>query len=535
MNLYSFLLSFKQWAKEWGLPLLSGLSTYGLLWIAQPPNDCPEAAFVFLFPALLWLSSKPRFSKVFWVFGLSGLIYHICLIGWMRHITLEGMLLASCLLSVYYLPWFLLARRFILHGLSQSFGKRLIFLICLPALWVSIEWLRCQFTLGFPWCPLSVTQWERPMILQSVAWCGSWCVSFFLVTFNLCICSYLHHLLVRRRQRDGGFLSSLCPDFYYGICLFCLIVSPFFLKQNSKASIDDSSDLKVGVCQPYLKDKWQKENATMHKDILKKQTRLLSEMEPDLIVWPEASTPYALNLDGQWIEALVDDCGVPLFLGSVVRLGGNSYNTVSRVLPQSGIDSQWYAKRILVPFGEYVPFPFRWIPGLRRLVGPVGNFTSGESFVSLDLSLENGSNLKVAPLICYEDIFPALSKGAVQHKSDLLFVTTNDAWFGEEGCAEQHAAHSVMRAVESGLPVLRCGNAGWSGWIDPFGRKQDVLLDEEGSVYFQGAGIVEISTAWNRKTFYSQNIDFFAYFCLIASGLLLIHSFLICIWLRKRN
>ena len=189
----------------------------------------------------------------------------------------------------------------------------------------------------------------------------------------------------------------------------------------------------------------------------------------------------------------------------------------------------------MVPFGEYVPFPFRWIPGLRRLVGPVGNFTSGESFVSLDLSLENGSNLKVAPLICYEDIFPALSKGAVQHKSDLLFVTTNDAWFGEEGCAEQHAAHSVMRAVESGLPVLRCGNAGWSGWIDPFGRKQDVLLDEEGSVYFQGAGIVEISTAWNRKTFYSQNIDFFAYFCLIASGLLLIHSFLICIWLRKRN
>ena len=59
----------------------------------------------------------------------------------------------------------------------------------------------------------------------------------------------------------------------------------------------------------------------MHKDILKKQTRLLSEMEPDLIVWPEASTPYALNLDGQWIEALVDDCDVPLFLGSVVRLG----------------------------------------------------------------------------------------------------------------------------------------------------------------------------------------------------------------------
>ena len=110
---------------------------------------------------------------------------------------------------------------------------------------------------------------------------------------------------------------------------------------------------------------------------------------------------------------------IPWFCG---KAWGKFLQHGLRVLPQSGIDSQWYAKRILVPFGEYVPFPFRWIPGLRRLVGPVGNFTSGESFVSLDLSLENGSNLKVAPLICYEDIFPELSKGAVQHKSDLLLL-----------------------------------------------------------------------------------------------------------------
>ena len=134
---------------------------------------------------------------------------------------------ASCLLSVYYLPWFLLARRFILHGLSQSFGKRLIFLICLPAIWVSIEWLRCQFTLGFSLVsPFGYSMGAsndfavRSMVRFLVR-------VIFLVTFNLCICSYLHHLLVRRRQRDGGFLSSLCPDFYYGICLFCLIVSPF--------------------------------------------------------------------------------------------------------------------------------------------------------------------------------------------------------------------------------------------------------------------------------------------------------------------
>ena len=77
--------------------------------------------------------------------------------------------------------------------------------------------------------------------------------------------------------------------------------------------------------------------------------------------------------------------------------------------------------------------------------------------------------ISIFPLICYEDIFPSLVSEINAESNSLLFVTTNDAWFGEEGCAEQHAVHSVIRALESGLPVLRCGNAGWSGWISPKG------------------------------------------------------------------
>ena len=72
-------------------------------------------------------------------------------------------------------------------------------------------------------------------------------------------------------------------------------------------------------------------------------------------------------------------------------------------------------------------------------------------------------------------------------------MTTNDAWFGEEGCAEQRCApHSVMRALESGMPILRCGNAGWSGWISPNGVTRKVLLDENKGVYFKGVSVLEI-------------------------------------------
>ncbi|HAD20658.1 MAG TPA: hypothetical protein DCF87_00935, partial [Opitutae bacterium] len=62
-----------------------------------------------------------------------------------------------------------------------------------------------------------------------------------------------------------------------------------------------------------------------------------------------------------------------------------------------------------------------------------------------------------------------------------------------EGCAEQHAAHSVFRALESGMPVIRCGNAGWSGWISPKGVIVEVLQDDLQGVYFAGASVFNVS------------------------------------------
>ena len=98
--------------------------------------------------------------------------------------------------------------------------------------------------------------------------------------------------------------------------------------------------------------------------------------------------------------------------------------------------------------------------------------------------------------------------------SDMLFVTTNDAWFGEEGCAIQHAAHSVLRAVESGLPLVRCGNAGWSGWIDSRGRIRNVLENDLGSIYFKGASVFEVDLSREPPKLYSKLGDFFPLVCI---------------------
>ena len=100
-------------------------------------------------------------------------------------------------------------------------------------------------------------------------------------------------------------------------------------------------------------------------------------------------------------------------------------------------------------------------------------------------------------------------------------MATNNAWFGEGSAGWQHAAHSVLRAVETRRPVIRCGNAGWSGWIDEYGHIRHVMLDEKQSIYFQGVEVVQFSrNRWwsGRFSAYVQLGDWFVIGALLLAG-----------------
>ena len=509
----------------WGL-FSSGFSFF-LLYLSQPPGDFPEAAYFFLLPFLIWLNFKPEQKSVLISLFVTGVIYQISLLFWIRHVSFPGLAAMAIILSSYNLPWYIAARKLAPIFVVGSFRVRLTLLLVLSSLWVAIEWARGLFSLGFPWCPLSVTQWERPALLQLVPYFGGFIVSFFLIFFNLCLASYLHHLLVRRtKDNPSGYFSNLCPDFYFCMLFFLLMLSPLFIKvDKSHLSVheNEETNLRVGICQPYLKDKWISSNAQKNKNLLIEQTKLVALQRPDVIFWPEASTPFAVNEDRAWVEELSAEINIPLLIGSVIKKDEVSYNSVVAISPSSGLGQEFYAKQKLVPFGEFVPFPFDLIPGIRRMVGPVGDFGTGLSSQNFSFLCEGNQTFNVHPLICYEDIFPSLVAPLERTHNSCIFVTTNDAWFGEEGCAEQHAAHSVFRALESGMPVIRCGNAGWSGWISPKGVIVEVLQDELQGVYFAGASVFHVSFSSNSdKAFDFQQLFpllcvTFSFFCFAFS------------------
>ncbi len=507
---------------EVAIALLAAGTTCLLLWVSFPPNQSPEAAYFFLLPAVAWFYRKPSYRSVIAVFLLTGYLMHMAIFFWLRNVALPALCVGVLLPTVYLLGWWLLARWTIPRALAgNSLGRRLAGMFLLAAAWTTIEWLRCQFTLGFPWLPLAASQWQRPAILQVAPWTGAWAISFFLVFFNLAIGSYLHHLIVRRKGMQRGVLLSLCPDFYVAFGLFIGLFSVFLVSRPEAATREPM--MRAGFVQPYLKDKWKPGRAAEHTETLRALTQILRG--PDLVLWPEASPPRGLIRDREWIEGLASETKCDFLLGAVSKRAGSSYNSVCLIRHDEGLAPAIYSKRVLVPFGEYVPFGFSWIPGLEKLVGPIGSFAAGDRPAVLPVRAGE-RNLLAGPLICYEDIFPQLSRSTVQAGADFLFVSTNNAWFGEEGCAEQHAAHSVLRAVELRRPVLRCGNHGWSGWIDEYGNVPPVEdeLDPGNSrnplplhVFFKDSWKTTRDSAWADKlTFYARHGDWFVYLCLAA-------------------
>ncbi len=124
----------------------------------------------------------------------------------------------------------------------------------------------------------------------------------------------------------------------------------------------------------------------------------------------------------------------------------------------------YYDKAHLVPYGEYVPLR-RFFPFIGKMVPMVGDFAAGPPGVALALPQAN-----LGTLICFESIFPYLSRAMVQNGAGLLVNLTNDAWFGTTSAPYQHLAMSVVRAVETRRSLARAANTGISALVGPDGR-----------------------------------------------------------------
>lgn len=542
---YDVAPSFWERQASLAVPAAVAVCTVLLAVLSFPPFKVPEFAYAMLVPGVLWAYRRPRLKLFAWTMFAAQAVAWTLILGWLHHVTWLGLFLLGPFTGAWVGSWYLAAWWTMPRMVGRATPVRLLAMLGLAGAWVVIEWTRTWVLGGFPWLPLAASQWERASILQIAAYTGAGGVSFILVAMNVGFAAYAHRLFFEGatglRKRSQEFFLAL---FLLLVCL-SIQVQETFNRAHYTVPVG-----RVAFVQPDIPQevKWDPASARGILDVLEQTTLAAAAAKPDLILWPEAVLPWAVNADPTlhaWTESLVTRAGSPLLLGSIAQgvvkpPAEQWFNAAFVANPLTGLQPAYYAKRRLVPFGEFTPFRplLGWIKNFAPI--PDTDITPGTEANPLVVSLHNQANA-FGPLICYEDTYPLLARASVLAGADVLAVVTNNGWFGEGAAAYQHAAHSVLRAVETRRPVLRCGNAGWSGWIDEFGGIRAVLTRDEnggihtkadvegGTIYFRGTATVTVTRdqRWiGRNSYYVEHGDWFlgASAALLLLGLVLLKT-----------
>lgn len=221
----------------------------------------------------------------------------------------------------------------------------------------------------------------------------------------------------------------------------------------------------------------------------------------DLIVWPETVYPTTFgtpksedgaDLDRE-IAAFVMATGVPLIFGAFDAADAAEFNAAIVLEPDpetSGrVAFDAYHKARLFPLTERAPGFIEHTP-LRALFHWVGNWQPGDGARAMDVDLPGGRRLRIAPLICYDAVDPALAMDAVRQGAELIVTLSNDSWFASGAGPGLHSMIAAFRSIETRRPQVRSTTTGISAVMDVSGTQRASLGVHESGILVEDVPIV---------------------------------------------
>lgn len=335
--------------------------------------------------------------------------------------------------------------------------------LAVPVLWVGLEFLYPNL---FPW-RMANTQLAAPLLMQSGDLAGPYLLSFAMLWVNAGVA-----LALRTPRQWASLAAGLATTgFLLGYGLWRM--------PQVQHAIDAAPHVRVGLVQGNI-GFHEKGNVGLF-DVNLDTYRQLSQplqADVDLLIWPESVEQHWLPTDSEVLPRTHHP-----YAGTQADLiyGGLAYD-----FPEEGGEPRMfnsaflvdgdgrvfgrYDKRVLLPFGEFIPGGSLF-PSLYDLSPQTSHFTPGEQITTLDVP----GKVRVAPLICYEDVPASIARAMTQSGAEALLTIFNDAWFGNSMAPYQHEAIALWRAIETRRYFMRVGNAGVTGVVDPFGRVIDRL------------------------------------------------------------
>jgi len=484
------LFSFPTVLFGWHAPDLAIIAWFALvpLFVATYKSSPRESFALTFIASLVWYG-----GSVYWVYNA---MFNYGGLSFFTSILIAMLMIIILSLYISVVPC-------LAKWVNRRFRGELI--VLLPAIWVSVELCRNYIPCnGFPWANIAMSQYSLLPIIQIVDITGVYGLIFLIVFVN----EFVAEFIIRLSGEKVQFFKQKAIVTFIILC--AVVAYGFYKLDRIPKSVETGGTVKVGLIQGNIDqgEKWAEEKARYNLDIYSSGTKELSQAPVDLIIWPEASYPWSLadNLKSLpprnlGISENKKNTNPYLIIGAVTEDADQYMYNSALLFDVNGRVAGIYHKTHLAPFGEYVPYKKLFFFA-RKLTVHVGDFIEGESFLPLSFG-----NHKTGILICYEDIFPEISRKQVNNGAEFLATITNDAWFGKTSAPYQHLALSVFRAVENRRYLVRSANTGITAIISPIGR----IITE--SNIFERSMVVSSVFPSDIITTYTFLGDWFAWAC----------------------
>lgn len=415
------------------------------------------------------------FTGFIWFGGYFFTIYHwFCYLYPMSFLDLSPVMaivtIAVCWLGLAALQAAQMG--FVTLGFRLICRRRWVAPLLFSCCWMLGEWAQTQTWMGVPWARLSLSQTGFLPMIQSASLFGSIVLSGLIVLCNGLI-ALAALAVIEKKKRIRAIPLTLAAA-----ALFTSNAVYGMMRLNQLEDAPHGDALRVALIQGNIStdEKWAAGMTEQALTLYLQMTRdAYDEYQPQLVLWPETAIPTKILNNPEMTNA-VKSCAKELncvivvgaFTGEENEEGRiDTYNSLLVFRSDGSIAEEIYAKRRLVPFGEFLPmedFIHTFLPMLADLSKLGGDLTAGRypNIVSSELGELGG-------LICFDSIYETLAIDSVRAGAELLLLSTNDSWYRDSAAVYQHNAHAKLRAVETGRWMIRAANTGVSSIITPSG------------------------------------------------------------------
>jgi apolipoprotein N-acyltransferase len=535
------------------LSLLSGV----LLSLAWPERGFPGLLFIAFVPLLITENEIFRHPERF--HRLPALLYSYpafvtwngLTTWWIYNSTGVGAIIAI-LVNALFMAIIFNIFHFSRKKLKNDFAAYAAFVLY----WILFEYLHLNWDLNWPWLNLGNAFGTYYKWVQWYEYTGALGGSLWVLVANI-----LLFLALRPRQSAVGSQQSSVVNRQSSIVIlplvFFWILIPIILSYTIYSNYKEQAHpVKIVVVQPNIDPYSEQyvlppmqvvgrimELATPHLDsttnfLVAPESAIQEEMwENEINTFMSVQLLKAITANYPGINILVGGSTFRYFNKGeqITRTARqftdtkgyyDAYNTA--ILCNSRDHLQLYHKSKLTPGVEILPSfrNFKWIEKFAiNLGGTVGSL--GTDDVRKVYTTVN--TIPISPAICYESVFGEFFSEFVKNGAQVMFIITNDGWWGNSPGHRQHFAFASLRAIENRRCIARSANTGISAFIN---QRGDI---SQRTKYWEPAVISGTMNANSKLTFYTRQGDYIARAALFPGLLLYFLSIIMHFTYRKKK